>query len=133
MPAAAPQTAPRWQFLRFLGVGAVAFAINMVVFVLTIEWLGIPYLVATVIVFFAGNVWGWVGNRLFTFRSQGRPTPELARYLTVMAISLALNLACMYVLVTVMGLHYLVASVVAGALFLVANFLVHRRVTFQGV
>ena len=121
------------QFLRFAAVGLTAAALNLVSFLVTVDLLGIPYMAATVIVFFIGNLWGWAANRIFTFRSEARRTPELARYLAVMAVSLSLNLLCMYALVDIMGVHYLVASVVVGVAFLAGNFLVQRRVTFRAV
>jgi putative flippase GtrA len=99
--------------------------------VLLVGMIGMPYLLATVIVFFAGNLWGWIANRVFTFRSSARRAPELTRYLLVMGVSLLLNIACMYLLVDRLGFHYLAASILVGGLFLVGNYVVHRHVTFQ--
>ena len=56
---------------------------------------------------------------------------ELIRYFGVMGFSLALNLGLMVLLVEVVGLHYLVASLVLSAMFAAFNYFGHRSVTFR--
>lgn len=118
-------------FLRFLAVGATAFGINVLLFLLLIEVLGLPYLAAALIVFLVGNFWGWAANRSFTFKSQDHRIPELSRYLLVTVATLLANLGCMYTLVDLAGLHYLVAALVIGVLFLPLNYSAHRVLTFR--
>jgi putative flippase GtrA len=119
-------------FVRFLVVGATAFALNLALFFVLIEILGVPYLAAAVLIFVIGNAWGWAANRSFTFNSRDRRAPELARYLMVMGATLLANLSCLYVLVDLLRLHYLVAALIIGIAFLPLNYLAHRALTFRG-
>jgi putative flippase GtrA len=119
-------------FVRFLIVGALAVGLNLVLFWILVGQLRWPYLLATVVVFLAGNLWGYLANRRFTWQSTERPAPELARWYVVMGTSLVVNLVAMYALVDGLGLNYLVASVVLSLGMAFVNYVAHDRFTFRG-
>lgn len=116
--------------VRYLVIGGLAVLLNLALFWLLVGLLGWHYLAATVVVFFVSNLAGFVANRRLTFRSNGRPAPELVRWYAVMGVSLLANLAAMALLVDGIGLNYLLASPVLSLLFAVVNFTVHDRFTF---
>jgi putative flippase GtrA len=118
--------------VRYLVIGGLAVGLNLVLFWLLVGLFGWPYLNATVVVFIAGNLFGYAANRRFTFESLASRGPELARWYLVMGISLAANLAAMAALVDGLGLHYLVASVVLSIAFALVNFAAHDQFTFRG-
>ena len=78
------------------------------------------------------NSIGWLANRTWTFTSQNRnKLSEYARYLTVNLGSFALNLALMALLVSVLGVHYLIASTLIAAGLTIINFSLHRDWSFN--
>lgn len=115
---------------RFVVVGAVAVGMNLVLFALLVGVLGWGYLAATVVIFFLVTSGAFIFNRRWVFGFDGAVAPSLGRYYVITAVSLALNLILMRVLVETVGLHYLVASVVNSLLFAAANFAAHTRITF---
>jgi putative flippase GtrA len=120
------------RIVRFLVVGGLAVGLNLLLFWLLVGRLGWNYLLATVIVFFAGNLFGYAANRRFTFESRDRQGPEIARWYVVMGMSLAANLAAMAILVDGLRVNYLIASVVLSLGMAFVNYVAHDRFTFRG-
>jgi glycosyltransferase involved in cell wall biosynthesis/putative flippase GtrA len=119
-------------FVRFCIVGAICTLLNLLAFWILVGRAGLGYLGATVVVFFVVNWVGFALNRGFTFgRREAAPAPQALRYFTGMALSLALNLAAMWVLVDRLGIHYLAASLVVTVVFVCLNFVMHRDWTFS--
>jgi putative flippase GtrA len=120
------------RIVRFLLVGGLAVGLNLLLFWLLVGRLGWNYLLATVIVFFAGTLFGYAANRRFTFESRDAPGPEIARWYVVMGMSLVANLAAMAILVDGLRVNYLIASVVLSLGMAFVNFAAHDRFTFRG-
>ncbi len=118
------------RFARFFAVGALAVGANLALFATLVGILGWDYLLATVAVFIAVNAGAFVLNRGWVFGSNRPVGQSLARYYAVMAVSLAINLFLMRVLVEAIGFHYLLASVMVSAILAVMNFVAHDRITF---
>lgn len=119
-----------FRLARYIVVGAVAVGVNLALFALLVGVLGWGYLAATVVVFMLVNGAAFILNRGWVFKHRGAVAPSVARYYTVMAISLVLNLLLMRVLVGTVGFNYLVASLVVSLLLGVGNFAAHQWITF---
>jgi putative flippase GtrA len=120
------------RFAVFVLVGGFCLAMNTLVLWLLASGLGLHYLLATLIAFFAITPLGFLLNKVFTFRTRREYAPiELPRYFTVMAASLAANLGLMYVLVSLLGVWYLAASLVVAVTLVVVNFLASDRWSFR--
>lgn len=121
---------PRWP--RFLLVGGSCFLINLIILYLCTDLLGIHYLISMLISIIVVNSIGWLANRTWTFTSQNRnKLTEYARYLTVNLGSFALSLALMAVMVSALGVHYLIASTLIAAGLTIINFSLHRDWSFN--
>jgi len=118
------------QFLRFAAVGAVATATHYVVLIALKELAHVPLLWATSVGYLAGAVVGYTLNRRYTFEANHKFTHGLAKYVGVGVIGLVLNGAILAAL-TQMGLHYLLAQVIATGVVLVWNFCAARFVVFR--
>ena len=91
-----------------------------------------PYLAACIAAFVALNLLSYFGNKFFAFRLGRSPVAaEIVRYYLVMAVSLAVNLTLMYVLVAGAGFHYLMASASVSVILAVANFAAHAGFSFK--
>lgn len=78
------------------------------------------------------NTIGWLANRTWTFTSQNRnKLTEYARYITVNLGSFAFSLTLMAVLVSLLGVHYLLASTLIAAGLTIINFTLHRDWSFS--
>ena len=94
--------------------------------------LGIHYLLSTVLAFAAITPFGFLLNKVITFRTRREYARiELPRYFAAMAASFAANLALMYVLVSVLGVWYLAASLIVAVVLVIFNFLTSDRWSFR--
>jgi putative flippase GtrA len=119
------------RFLRFVLVGGLCFLTNLTVLYLATERLGLHYLVAMGISIVIANTLGWALNRRWTFASRSRDAwAEFGRYVTVNLSGFALSLGLMALLVSGLGLHYLIASALIAAALMLVNFVVHRSWSF---
>jgi len=117
---------------RFVIVGGFCAVLNVAFQLLAVDKLHVHYLGAAMLSFLIINAVGFALNKRYTFRSASAAVwQELWRYYVTMLGSVLANLALMFVLVSVIGLHYLWASVVVTAMLAATNFLMHADWTFR--
>jgi putative flippase GtrA len=120
------------RFAAFVLVGGVCLALNTLALWLLTSVLGLHYLASTLIAFLTITPLGFLLNKVVTFRTRREYTPiELPRYFAAMAASLGMNLALMYLLVSILGLWYLAASVLVAVTLVVVNFITSDRWSFR--
>lgn len=120
------------RFAAFAAVGALCLALNTLTLWALTSGLGLHYLLSTVIAFSMITPFGFLLNKVLTFRTHRRHAPiELPRYTAAMAASFAANIALMYVLVSLLGLPYLAASLLVAVVLVIVNFLTSDRWSFR--
>jgi putative flippase GtrA len=111
------------EVITFGAVGAVAFAVDLMVFnLLRTGLLGAEPLLdhkpltAKSISVLAATVVAWLGNRRWTFRHRQRASRrhEFALFLVMSLVGLAIALACLSFSHYVLGLHSVLADNIAG-------------------
>jgi putative flippase GtrA len=118
--------------LRHAALGSAFFLGNLALMWMLVALASLHVLTATVICFFVLNALSHHLSRRFVFNHSGRRyRHSLGRYLAVMAISLALNLAGMAMATQWLQIPYLLASSMIAILFFLANFIAHRDWTFR--
>lgn len=121
------------RFWRFAAVGGVFALTNLLMLRVLVGEFGWGYLFACSVAFILLNFGSYWFNKRVTYGLGSRISRvEVARYYFVMAVSLAINLSLMYVLVDVIGLDYLVASIFVTVLLAAGNFVAHLNLTFRG-
>ncbi|HXG29252.1 MAG TPA: GtrA family protein [Nevskiales bacterium] len=119
------------RFGRFLLVGGVCTLLNLAVQWLATGWLGLHYLTGVTISFVAVNFFGFMLNKLYTFKNtEPQSLQQATRYYAIMALSFGANLVCMVILVDGAGIHYLLASLMVTVTFVAVNFIGHAAWTF---
>lgn len=110
------------QFLLFAGVGAIGTAAQYGVLVALVRLARMDAVLASTAGFAVGACVNYVLNYLFTFNSSKRHTEALPKFFTVALLGMGINAAIMAGLVHEVGMHYLLAQIVATGLVLVWNF-----------
>lgn len=118
------------QFLRFTGVGAAATLSHYAVLVALVHGLHLAPTLASALGFSVGAVVNYGLNYRFTFASDKRHTEAFTKFLIVALTGLTLNTVIMAIAIG-LGLHYLLAQVLATGLVLVWNFCGHYLWTFR--
>jgi putative flippase GtrA len=120
------------RFAAFVLVGGLCLGTNTFVLWALTSGLDIHYLLSTVIAFLAITPLGFLLNKVLTFRTHRQYARiELPRYFAAMAASFAANLGLMYLLVSVVGVWYVLASLVVAAILVSVNFLASDRWSFR--
>jgi glycosyltransferase involved in cell wall biosynthesis len=120
--------------LKFMTVGVLNTAVDLLGYVLLTRFLGFGSIptAAKFFSFMLGTISSLFLNRSWTFGMQGRPTlSEVARFYTVVSVSVFLNVSLMYTFVHVLGLYDLVALALTTALTFGTNFILSKAWVFR--
>jgi putative flippase GtrA len=129
--AAARQPANWVQLLKFGIVGGSGYVVNLVVFALLAEYLGVHHALAAVGAFCVAVSNNFLWNRYWTFdRHSGTAGFQAVRFFLVSLASLAINLAILEALLAGTEIGVLAAQAIAVALATPFNFIGNRLWTF---
>ena len=126
------------QYLRFGSVGLLATGTHAVLFVIAIEWLGLPPLIANGVAFACAVIVSFVGHFHWTFRDETlmrwdggfASRRAFARFVVVAATGFALNSAVVYTIVDLAHLSYLIALVFMVGVVPIVVFLLSKHWAF---
>ena len=118
------------RFARYTLVGVVATAAHYLVLILCVERLGLKAFVGSGVGAVVGAQVAYAGNRWFTFAHAGSMRASWPRFQATAVLGALLGMAVVAVGVR-LGLHYLLAQVVATGLGLVLTFTLNRLWTFR--
>jgi putative flippase GtrA len=118
------------QLVKFCAVGATGYVVNLAVYTLLLDGVGMHYISAAVGSFLVAVTNNYSWNRLWTFRTQrGGVAYQGVRFLVVSTVALLANLAVLHVLVT-LGLGKVVAQAIAIVLVTPVNFVGNKLWSF---
>jgi dolichol-phosphate mannosyltransferase len=121
-----------WQLLRFGLVGASGYLINLAVFALLSENLGVHHTIAAIGAFCVAITSNFFWNRHWTFgATDGHAGFQAARFLTVSLGGLLINLGVLEALVQGTSLGDLSSQAIAVAVAMPFNFLGNKLWTFS--
>ena len=120
----------RRQFARYAGVGVVATAAHYLALVLCVEWAGSPAWLGSGFGAALGAQVAYAGNRWFTFDHRGAMRASWPRFMLTALLGALLGMVIVAFGVR-LGLHYLIAQVLATLAGLVLTFAINRAWTFR--
>lgn len=120
------------EFPRFFVVGVLNTALGYAVIFACMYWLGLRPETSNAIGYGLGLVLSFALHRSFTFASRGHVGREFVRFIAVFAIAYGLNLGCLLLLVYVLGVHAGASQVIAGAVYVVAAYVMNKHLVFTG-
>lgn len=120
------------QAAGYVGASALAFVADISILALLVSELEVPYLPAAAISFTAGTVVVyWLSIRhVFDYRRLADWRREFSIFAALGLVGLAVNLAAMFVLVSGVGMHFLLGKVGAASCTFAVNFLLRRWALF---
>jgi dolichol-phosphate mannosyltransferase len=118
------------QLVKFCAVGASGYLVNLAVYTLLLDVVGMHYISAAVGSFVVAVTNNYTWNRMWTFRTQrGGVAYQGMRFLIVSTLALLANLAVLHVLVT-LGIGEVVAQAIAIVLVTPVNFVGNKLWSF---
>ena len=122
----------RGQIARFLVVGGASVAVDLAVYAILTALTPLFWAAAKGLSYAAGVVVGYFGNKFWTFQSASRSAGEPALYLVLYTFTLALNIGCNQLALTMLGPQFKLASFLfATGITTVVNFLGMKLVAFR--
>jgi putative flippase GtrA len=119
------------QLFKFGVVGGTGYVINLAVFAVLEEALGVHHILSAVGAFCVAVTNNFLWNRRWTFRAtEGHPGFQAARFLTVSVLALGVNLILLYLLVDVAGAPELPSQALSVAAAMPFNFIGNKLWTF---
>ena len=118
--------------IGYSAASACALLVDVAILLSLVHYLGIEYLIAATLSFLAGAVVAYELSIKLAFehhRLRDRRS-ELAAFVVIGAIGLAINAAVIFVAVAYFGLHYILAKCVAAGFTFACNFIVRRQFLF---
>jgi putative flippase GtrA len=120
------------QLVKFGAVGGSGYVVNLAVFALLAEALGLYHLIAAVGAFCVAVTNNFLLNRHWTFAAgAGAATFQAPRFFVISIGALVVNLIALQILVTVADLDALPAQALAVAIAMPVNFIGNKVWTFS--
>jgi putative flippase GtrA len=118
------------QLLRYGLAGAVGTALHYAILVSLVQFAHAPAVAASTAGAVAGALVNYVLNHRFTFASSRTHDHALPRFAAVALAGIAINAIVMNAMLSLLGVHYLAAQIVATGVVFVASFFINRAWTF---
>jgi putative flippase GtrA len=118
------------QFVRFALVGGFATAVQYAILILLVELGGFDPVVATTIGFTIAAVANYSLNRLVTFTERPAFGVGLVKFFGVALVGAGFN-ALIVATLKGLGLHYILAQLVATGTVMIWNFTANRTLVFR--
>ena len=119
------------QLARFCTVGAVGYVVNLAVYTILLERVGLHYLPAAIGSFLVAVANNYALNRAWTFRVERGPVGAQGwRFLVVSTVSLLANLVVLHLMVTA-GVGEIIAQALAIVLVTPLNFMGNKLWSFR--
>ncbi len=119
------------QLVKFCVVGATGYVVNLAVYTLLLNGVGLHYVPAAIGSFLVAVTNNYVWNRLWTFRGQrGHVVHQGLRFFVVSTIALVANLLVLHALVQA-GLGEVVSQALAIMLVTPVNFVGNKLWSFR--
>jgi dolichol-phosphate mannosyltransferase len=117
---------------KFLVVGGTGVVLNNVALYAFYQMLRLPLVVASALAVTLAIANNYLLNDRWTFSRQAASLRRFLRFTLVSLVGLIITTATLWALVTLLGVHYLVANVVGIALGTGSNFLGNLNWTWSG-
>jgi putative flippase GtrA len=120
------------KILRFFIAGTASTLVNLTL-LYAVEYLHFHYIAAALAAYLGSLAFGFTVQKFWSFRNRdaNRIHFQLAEYSAVTIINMGINTALMYVFVSLLGLWYLFAQVIAAALLAVTSYLAYNSFVFR--
>jgi putative flippase GtrA len=119
------------QFSRFLLAGVFNSLIGWIVIFGGMYLLEMSPEASNVLGYSVGLLVAFVLNRTFIFRSTGRPSVELVRFLAVFILAFGANLVTLFVLVRFFSVHAAASQLLAAVVYVISFYLMNKNFVFQ--
>lgn len=125
---------PRLQkILRYLAAGGASTIFNLAILFILVHFLGFFYLIGAICSYVLSIGFGFALQKFWTFRDHETSGVhiQLGIYTVIALINLGVNTGLMYLFVSILGVQYLVAQVIAAGIIAFASYINYKTFVFK--
>ena len=118
---------------RFIISGGTGMVVNLIVLYTLTEFAGIWYLYSTTLGWILGVLASFILQKSWTFEDSSADVAarQATKYFALQGLDALLNAGGMYLLVSVLGVWYILAQILLGALIAVWAYFILQRFIFR--
>jgi putative flippase GtrA len=133
MPRAYARVYKSKKVIKYIFSGGMAAVTNLSALYLLVEFLGVHYLVASILSFIVSIAVSFIMQKFWTFEDSSRDTihAQFAIYTVVVLINLVLNTFLVYAFVEWLSIWYFAAQFLAAAIIALVSFFAYRNLVFK--
>lgn len=115
-----------FRFSKFLTIGGSALLLDISLYYILTRYFSVPYLLSRSISLGVAIFWNFYLNRIWTFAAQkDSALSQFGRFLVVIGSTSLLNLFCMHVGVSILGINDIVVILCISVILTLINFIAH--------
>lgn len=117
------------QIAKFGVIGIIAFAIDYGLLYVFTEWVGIHYLISSVLSFSISVIFNYVASVRWVFdvKTENSKTKNFVLFVVFSVIGLGINQPIMWLGVESLHWHYMLVKIFATAVVMVWNFITRKK------
>ncbi len=121
------------RLFRYLCSGVTAALLNIGILFVLVEFGQVHYLPASICAVLGSMVAGFTLQKFWTFKDLGlaRTHVQFTGYAVVSALNLVVNTSVMYIFVSLLGVWYIAAQIIAGGCIAVTGYIGYRNFVFK--
>ena len=116
-------------FIRYAGIGVINTVVGYGL-IFTLMFFGINPFLSNGISYAVGIMISYILNRNFNFRSEKSTRETFPKFVGVLLIAYLLNLAALFVSLTILHINKYIAQLIAGVFYTLFGFYGNRYITF---
>ena len=115
------------QILRFTVVGGFAFLIDYGILYILTEFIGIHYLVSSIISFTISVIFNYIMSIKWVFNvTKKQGIEDFIKFVILSVIGLGINELIMYIMVDIINIHYMISKLFATGIVMIYNFITRK-------
>ncbi len=121
--------------ILYLFFGALTTFTNIIIYTVLAKALKIDYMFSNVIAWIGSVIFAYVTNKLYVFESNTNTKKELlveiSSFFMARVLSLVLDIAIMYLGISILNINDLVVKIVSNVLVIIANYFMSKIFVFK--
>ena len=118
------------QFIKYAASGTLNTSITLVIYNLLIK-VNVNYIISNIIAYVFGVANGFVLNKIWVFKANGRVSSLLMKFIIVNLISLTFSTAILFCLINNLYLNKILAQMIATISTGIVNYILNKLWTFS--
>ena len=120
------------ELVLYVVFGAFTFFVNIAVYFLFEDVLGVNYLISNIIAWFFSVLFAYITNRIWVFESKSPDIlKEMALFFGVRIFSGVVDTALMYLFIDVMMIGDTISKIVVQIIVIVLNYIFSKLIVFK--